>query len=424
MDNSSIRISVLIALLCTFSLSAQAQWVKIPAPENNMNFGYIEANSRGHFAIAGAPSSSGSEIHIQGTVDSGRTWSGYCNTHCDSATCLALATPDAGGYEAVEAYGFYDDVSSGRHYAITTGSLTFPAGCQAFDSRYNDAFGFSSDEIMMAGDGGLDLHNLSTDIYDRRLTPQSSREKFYSVTFSPDRQYGYAGTNYGLIYKSIDRGVTWHAAGSCSTRVQDLSFPTCDTGYAATEQGIYVTYNAGTSWQPTLGHTISTRSVSFWDSQNGFCTQKHITNLSTDTTTFYRLKRTRDGGRTWHGEPFSYRRNYSNVSCTSEGFCYVVSNYTPDTILYYRNPNPRVVTATKPQTSAQRFQIAPNPAHNHATLTGIAPATRWRLLTTTGAEQLAGKGPGNLPLQKMPPGLYLLLVEDKSGWQTQKLVVE
>lgn len=65
---------------------------------------------------------------------------------------------------------------------------------------------------------------------------------------------------YGAIQKSNDAGMTWSITGQAPPGMVDLaaSAVDADTIYAATENGLYVSRNAGANWRPLIrGTTVS-----------------------------------------------------------------------------------------------------------------------------------------------------------------------
>jgi len=237
----------------------------------------------------------------------------------------------------------------------------------------------------------------------------------------------YAAGLRGVVYKSINRGRTFVRASTGiapSAKIVEISFPSADTGYAATNLGVYATYDSARSWQLLPG-TASAKEVSFQRGSFGF--------YLSDTGS-YPVYLTYNAGQTWQQQPLrsSASLKLVSLSTTKEGHCYVLAR-TPvqagvnrrDSLYMFRNAHPSILTQTRPVASVATLRVWPNPSQGILTLEGIAPDEPWRLLSVTGEAVAHGTGPGTVHLVHTPQAMYLLEVGVGSlNRRTQRVLLQ
>jgi photosystem II stability/assembly factor-like uncharacterized protein len=91
----------------------------------------------------------------------------------------------------------------------------------------------------------------------------------------PDPNTGYVGGNYGTIYKTTDKGVTWtQQNSSTSNDLYGIYFLNNQRGYAVGLNGTIIgTTNGGTNWiNLESGTSLYLASIFFLNNNKGFCT--------------------------------------------------------------------------------------------------------------------------------------------------------
>ena len=106
-----------------------------------------------------------------------------------------------------------------------------------------------------------------------------------------------AGTKYNGVFRSLDGGVTWSQTLSNAVSVNDIVFhPTTPlTVYAATQSGLFVSYNGGASWSlSSLTTPTSTVAIYVYDPLIMFAGDDRPTSQGSNG-----VLKTTDGGLTW-----------------------------------------------------------------------------------------------------------------------------
>ena len=257
--------------------------------------------------------------------------------------------------------------------------------------------------------------------------------RFYAIAARGSNIYA-AGLRQRL-YRSRNRGLSFALANtgiSTTANIWDLAFPTIDTGYAATSEGVYATYDSGSTWQQVMQGSM--KEVSFYSAREGFALS------DTGTAPVFM---TQDAGQTWQVQPiysstarFTPYGKIVSLSATREGHCYVLLQRPPDpgntgqlyydSLYYFRNARPRIVS-TEPSLaqSQSTLSIHPNPATGTVWIEGILPKQAWQIISPLGQKVAHGQGPQPINTHTLAKGVYLVIVEDKNrAFISKKLVVE
>jgi len=141
---------------------------------------------------------------------------------------------------------------------------------------------------------------------------------------------GFLTGRNGVVYKTMDAGLTWQdtqvpaTPSSYGSGYTQLALPTPDTGYLISDFELFKTTDAGASWQRLPGvNGVRYRSIMFRSATEGYV-----------VLDFGGTYRTTDGGATWTPVPAGWRAdrvyfadaqrglflaNYSEIYRTSDG---------------------------------------------------------------------------------------------------------
>lgn len=165
-----------------------------------------------------------------------------------------------------------------------------------FNAREGVAIGGYND-IVRTVDGGQTwtATTLSGAYYWRRLQ------------FSADGTVGWVISDSGSVYRSFDKGLTWHAPVGTSMPVfTDVFFADKTNGWAVSSwygPGIYRTTDGGSSWQSITTAAYGVTSVHFADLSHGVAVGPSGVALVSS-----------DGGQTWTARPTGIGQSLRKVA--------------------------------------------------------------------------------------------------------------
>lgn len=238
---------------------------------------------------------------------------------------------------------------------------------------------------------------------------------------------GYAGCEYGRIYKTTNGGSSWTQQ---STGLEDLPgdyqvlgiyFTDANNGIAVggnaqTDVGVILrTVNAGVSWSVEFQSNNYMGSVDFLNSTTGFISGGSI---SSNTST---ILKTTDGGATWNVQSTSSSRQVG-AAFPSQNAGYTCG--LDGTILKIRN----ISLGTDELTSDFTFEVFPNPGNGHFNLVLeeelLNDNTTVEVLNLNGEVVLNQVYQKNVDISNLVNGIYFLRVRNEKFNVTKKVIKE
>ena len=107
-------------------------------------------------------------------------------------------------------------------------------------------------------------------------------------------------TNYSVINRTTDAGLSWNPSATGATSLTDICFPTKDSGFAVGSQQICRTTNGGDSWQTLDLGSAQLEGVSFCDSKHGWAVGDEQYDQSHPKDPTAACFQTTDGGEHWN----------------------------------------------------------------------------------------------------------------------------
>jgi photosystem II stability/assembly factor-like uncharacterized protein len=317
---------------------------------------------------------SGESGRIIKTTDAGATW--VTQTTPNSTALFAMDFVDVNtGYASGNLAFVFKTTNGGANWFLAT---TMPGGYATLDMHFvNDSTGFASNmlaQVLKTNDGGNTWQESQLDddyypwlesiyfvnentgyvaggesefIYASYIYKTTNggdnwtRQLFdlesylFDIHFSSPTN-GIAVGESGQVYRTTDGGTSWDSLKQAATTLtlNNIHFPTPDTGYSVAWGTVIKTTNAGANWfalqHPNVNHNsdgvffvngntgfIGAEQNTVWKTTNGGATweERQSPNFSlyhefyfTNATTGYmagaqgKISKTTDGGDTWFGQ--------------------------------------------------------------------------------------------------------------------------
>ncbi|PCH66640.1 MAG: hypothetical protein COC01_07545 [Bacteroidetes bacterium] len=321
----------------------------------------------------------GSGDSVLKTVDAGQTWAP-----------LKIGEPVNSIFFLDNQIGYASRMNNIILIKTTDGGLnwfedtTIPnlGGSQVFFPSPNTGYIIAGWAIFKTTDGGSNWSKSFIDITDTTMTTDTSYESIFFV----NETLGFIGgsiaietpffTNYGVIAKTTDGGLTWNAKAYPEIlRINSIYFVNASIGYA----------------------------------------------VGTGT-----ILKTTDGGENWY--PQQVTASFKGVYCTNDTTCYAMSSW-PGAIYKTTNGGGPVIIGVDNVNSKKEneVKIYPNPTTWLITVTGLPKeTTRTMVYNILGElvhrQELNGSNDPLIDLSALPGGLYVIQLQNRQMTLRKKII--
>jgi photosystem II stability/assembly factor-like uncharacterized protein len=234
-----------------------------------------------------------SNTNILFTTDGGQTWTPQATSNVIPSNVPYMHFTNGTGYAFREHYYLLRTVDYGTTWVATD------FHDEIFDMYFiNEETGYACTEyglIYKSTDSGISWQIISID------KARILNNDFKTIYFL-NEEVGFAAGNRGRIFKTMDGGESWSAYSEPYYTLSDLSFATDSIFYTASGQTLYKSTNRGKNWTKIplelylpYANKTSIRNLHFFDEKNGM--------VVTDDDA--RIYSTSDGGITWEANPLT-----------------------------------------------------------------------------------------------------------------------
>jgi len=423
------RTMILLLIVVSPSLHVQAQWIQQPFPDPDAPVGVGFTNESTGFIF-------GSDC-VYRTIDGGAIWK-------TQDSCLGSGHPFYVLDSETALYQFGYDVHNTGIRRTTNGGAswttvdTLPALYKDFefvsrDIGYAAGIYFQSTFIRKSKDGGITWSTVA--MFD---IAQGLLEGISFIT----EDEGWAVTNLGAIYHTVDGGVTWALQDFASGYfMSDIQFVTPDSGWVVggfLSTPYQRTVDGGKTWMADSWDGRTYQRIQMVDSRLGWRIG-YCPLLSSGCWGV--IERTTDGGVTWTEQelvpnPPDFSRFYS-ISMVNKNRGWVVGSAPPGMPLLYKTVSGGVTTVDDNSRGPGEYSLSqnyPNPFNPRTNIKFTIPRAGpveltvhdvlgRKVMSLVNEEKTIGTYTVALDASYLASGVYFYRLRAGSFIQTRKISV-